>query len=215
MKSITNLLLFVASVALLAMCFVAVNVFVGRLSLDDLSNALESRANIAKYGADSGIESASKGADSRAESRADSRADSRANIAGSRADSGTNIAESRADSSANIAESTANSIARGAKKSWSAIFSRKEVPHYRYPTPEMFLSLDFSGSRHTDILQISNLDAYKFFCLKEILKSNNIKFTYKIVRQNAMLEIALDSAKKDRLLADLARYNIRYNLIKG
>ena len=185
MKSITNLLLFVASVALLAMCFVAVNVFVGRLSLDDLSTALESRVNIAKYGADSGIESTSKGA------------------------------ESRADSSANIAESTADSIARGAKKSWSAIFSRKEVPHYRYPTPEMFLSLDFSGSRHTDILQISNLDAYKFFCLKEILKSNNIKFTYKIVRQNAMLEIALDSAKKDRLLADLARYNIRYNLIKG
>ena len=189
MKSITNLLLFVASVALLAMCFVAVNVFVGRLSLDDLSSALESRANIAKYGADSGIESASKGAESGA--------------------------ESRAESSANIAESTADSIARGAKKSWSAIFSRKEVPHYRYPTPEMFLSLDFSGSRHTDILQISNLDAYKFFCLKEILKSNNIKFTYKIVRQNAMLEIALDSAKKDRLLADLARYNIRYNLIKG
>lgn len=200
MKSITNLLLFVASVALLAMCFVAVNVFVGRLSLDDLSTALESRANIAKYGADSGIESASKGAESGAESRADS---------------GANIANSRAESSANIAESTADSIARGAKKSWSAIFSRKEVPHYRYPTPEMFLSLDFSGSRHTDILQISNLDAYKFFCLKEILKSNNIKFTYKIVRQNAMLEIALDSAKKDRLLADLARYNIRYNLIKG
>lgn len=170
MKSITNLLLFLASVALLAMCFVAVNVFVKKLSLDDLSKIVR--------------------AESSAESNTKSSLDSanRAKIA---------------ESSGKIAES------------WSAIFAKKEVPHYRYPVPEMFLALDFSPKSYTDILQISNLDEYKFFCLKEILKSNNIKFIYKIVRQKATLEIALDSAKKGKLLSDLARYNIDYNLIKG
>lgn len=166
MKSITNLLLFLASVALLAMCFVAVNVFVKRLSLDDLARIVRAESS-----AESSLDSANR----------------------------TKIAES----SPKIAES------------WSAIFAKKEVPHYRYPVPEMFLALDFSGNSHTDILQISNLDEYKFFCLKEILKSNNIQFTYKIVRQKATLEIALDSAKRGKLLSDLARYNIHYNLIKG
>lgn len=166
MKSITNLLLFLASVVLLVMCFVAVNVFVKRLSLDDLSRIVRAESNTK-----SNLDSANR----------------------------TKIAES----SPNFAES------------WSSIFAKKEVPHYRYPVPEMFLALDFSPKRYTDILQISNLDEYKFFCLKEILKSNNIKFTYKIVRQKATLEIALDSANREKLFSDLARYNIHYNLIKG
>lgn len=181
MKSITNLLLFLASVALLAMCFVAVNVFVKRLSLDDLSKIMR--------------------AESSAESRGKSSLDSANRI--KNAESRGKIAESNTKSRGKIAES------------WSAIFAKKEVPHYRYPVPEMFLALDFSPKSYTDILQISNLDEYKFFCLKEILKSNNIKFTYKIVRQKATLEIALDSANREKLFSDLARYNIHYNLIKG
>lgn len=139
------------------MCFIAVNVYVKRLSLDDLGAMLTPSNIIAKV--------------------------------------------QTKDSTKTNAES------------WSSIFAKKDIPHYRYPVAEMAIFLDFSHKNHTDILHISNLDSYKFFCLKEILKSNNIQFTYKITKQKAELEIALDSAKKrQNLIADLKRYNIAYNI---
>lgn len=160
MNSITNVLLFFLSVILLAMCFIAVNVYVKRLSLQDLHDMLTSIS---------------------------------------------------VKNTTQIAKSPAKKA-----ESWSAIFAKKEIPHYRYPVSEMSIYLDFSNANHTDILRISNLDSYKFFCLKEILKSNNIQFTYKITNQKAMLEVALDSAKKrENLIADLKRYNIAYNITKG
>ncbi|MGX2983173.1 hypothetical protein [Helicobacter sp. 23-1045] len=121
---------------------------------------------------------------------------------------------SSAESSAKIAESSAesNKIA----ESWRGIFAKKEIPHFRYPAPEAFITFDLSEAKSTDILQISNLDSYKLFCLKEILKANNVKFTYKILQQKAMVEISLDSAQKRKnLLNDLKRYNIAYHITKG
>ncbi len=170
MNSITNVLLFCVSIVLLVMAFVAVNVYVKKLSLEDLGDML-SPSNIM-----AGIDLALVSKDSDAKS--------------------ANLAESKSDSNL-----------------WSSIFAKKEIPHYRYPAPEMFIALDFSGKNRTDILQISNLDSYKFFCLKEILKSNNIQFTYKIQNQKATLEIVLDSAqKRANLLNELKRYNIAYRI---
>lgn len=170
MNSITNVLLFCVSIVLLVMAFVAVNVYVKKLSLEDLGDML-SPSNIM-----AGIDLALVSKDSGAKS--------------------ANLAESKSDSNL-----------------WSSIFAKKEIPHYRYPAPEMFIALDFSGKNRTDILQISNLDSYKFFCLKEILKSNNIQFTYKIQNQKATLEIVLDSAqKRANLLSELKRYNIAYRI---
>lgn len=170
MNSITNVLLFCVSIVLLVMAFVAVNVYVKKLSLEDLGDML-TPSNIM-----AGIDLALDAKDSGAKS--------------------ANLAESKSDSNL-----------------WSSIFAKKEIPHYRYPAPEMFIALDFSGKNRTDILQISNLDSYKFFCLKEILKSNNIQFTYKIQNQKATLEIVLDSAqKRANLLSELKRYNIAYRI---
>lgn len=170
MNSITNVLLFCVSIVLLVMAFVAVNVYVKKLSLEDLGDML-TPSNIM-----AGID-----------------------LAFDAKDSGTK--------SANLAKS------KGDSNLWSSIFAKKEIPHYRYPAPEMFIALDFSGKNRTDILQISNLDSYKFFCLKEILKSNNIQFTYKIQNQKATLEIVLDSAqKRANLLSELKRYNIAYRI---
>ena len=170
MNSITNVLLFCVSIVLLVMAFVAVNVYVKKLSLEDLGDML-TPSNIM-----AGIDLALVSKDSGAKS--------------------ANLAESKGDSNL-----------------WSSIFAKKEIPHYRYPAPEMFIALDFSGKNRTDILQISNLDSYKFFCLKEILKSNNIQFTYKIQHHKATLEIVLDSAqKRANLLNELKRYNIAYRI---
>ncbi|MGX3011991.1 hypothetical protein ACWIUD_10645 [Helicobacter sp. 23-1044] len=128
----------------------------------------------------------------------------------SSAESSTNFAES----STKIAESSTES--NKFAESWRGIFAKKEIPHFRYPAPEAFITFDLSEAKSTDILQISNLDSYKLFCLKEILKANNVKFTYEILRGRATLRVILDSAnKRKNLLNDLKRYNIAYHITKG
>ena len=171
MNSVTNALLFCVSIVLLVMAFVAVNVYIKKLSLEDLGEMLSPSNIMSSF--DSAFDSSAKDA---------------------------NLPESKSESKSD-------------SNLWSSIFAKKEIPHYRYPAPEMFIALDFSGKGKTDILQISNLDSYKFFCLKEILKSNNIQFTYKIQNQKATLEIVLDSAqKRANLLSELKRYNIAYRI---
>lgn len=160
MNTITNVMLFFVSIILLVMAFIAVNVYVKKLSLEDLGDML-SLTNLAN------IDFVQK-----------------------------NPPKEKSDLTL-----------------WSSIFAKNEIPPYRYPAPEMFIALDFSGKNRTNILQISNLDSYKFFCLKEILKSNNIQFTYRIHKQKATLEIVLDSSKKrENLLHELKRYNIAYRI---
>ncbi len=169
MSSLTNALLFCVSILLLAMAFIAVNVYIKKLSLEDLGDMLSPSNIISQF-----------------------------------------------QDSANLTPNDAILDAQPQKsesKLWSSIFARKELPNYRYPAPEIFIELDFSGKNRTDILQISNLDSYKFFCLKEILKSNNIQFTYRIQNQKATLEIVLDSEqKRAKLLSELKRYNIAYRI---
>lgn len=166
MNSLTNALLFCVSILLLAMAFIAVNVYIKKLSLEDLGDMLSPSAIISKF-----------------------------------------------QDSANLPTDTANQSTQSQSNLWSSVFARKELPNYRYPAPEIFIALDFSGKNRTDILQISNLDSYKFFCLKEILKSNNIQFTYRIQNQKATLEIVLDSKqKRANLLSELKRYNIAYSI---
>lgn len=168
MNSLTNALLFCVSILLLAMAFIAVNVYIKKLSLEDLGDMLSPSSVISKF-----QDSAKESADSTAKS-------------------------TQAKSESNL---------------WSSVFARKELPNYRYPAPEIFIALDFSGKNRTDILRINNLDSYKFFCLKEILKSNNIQFTYRIQNQKATLEIVLDSKqKRANLLSELKRYNIAYQI---
>ncbi len=168
MNSLTNALLFCVSILLLAMAFIAVNVYIKKLSLEDLGDMLSPSSVISKF-----QDSANQSTDSTAKS-------------------------TQAKSESNL---------------WSSVFARKELPNYRYPAPEIFIALDFSGKNRTDILRINNLDSYKFFCLKEILKSNNIQFTYRIQNQKATLEIVLDSKqKRANLLSELKRYNIAYQI---
>lgn len=184
MNTLTNALLFCASIALLALGFVAVNVYMKRLSLKDLGEMMSPSAVVARF---------------------QDRANQAQNGANKSADFGDSMR------GANLGRDSS-----GGASLWSTIFARKELPSYRYPVPELSIAVDFSPKRYTDILQISNLDSYKFFCLKEILKSHNVRFAYHIHNQKAKLEIALDSnAMRTNLLNELKRYNIAYNIIKG
>lgn len=159
MNSITNILLFFVFVLLVGMSFLAVNVYMKKLTLQDLQNYIAKplAALPAKKDEDSSKPS-----------------------------------------------------------TWSSIFVSKEIPDFSYPSPEISISLDFSNYKKTDVLEISNLDSYKLFCLKEILKSNNIQFTYKQESKKATLAVSLNNAKqRQNLLSELERYNIAYKINKG
>lgn len=99
------------------------------------------------------------------------------------------------------------------KTSWIKALQKETLPNFSYPAQELFITLDFSNTKKTNILTISNLNSYKFFCLNEILKSNNIKFTYIKNNELVKLEIALDRASlKEKLTEELKKYNISYNI---
>lgn len=97
--------------------------------------------------------------------------------------------------------------------SWVQIFAKQELHNFSYPSSELFISLDFSDKKRTNTLKITNLDSYKFFCLNEILKSNNIKFAYQKIADSVILEVVLDGANlKNTLINELNKYNISYSI---
>lgn len=97
--------------------------------------------------------------------------------------------------------------------SWIQVFSKRELYNFSYPSSELFISLDFSNKKRTNTLKITNLDPYKFFCLNEVLKSNNIKFAYQKISDSVILEVVLDKVDlKNTLINELNKYNISYTI---
>lgn len=97
--------------------------------------------------------------------------------------------------------------------SWIKIFSKQKLNDFRYPSSELFIYLDFSNKKKTHTLKITNLDSYKFFCLNEILKGNNIKFAYQKIADSVILEVVLNDADlKNILISELNKYSISYNI---
>lgn len=97
--------------------------------------------------------------------------------------------------------------------SWVQVLSKHELYNFSYPSSELFISLDFSDKRRTNTLKITNLDSYKFFCLNEVLKSNNIKFAYQRIADSVILEVILDNENlKHMLVGELNKYNISYSI---
>ncbi|RDU58474.1 hypothetical protein [Helicobacter sp. MIT 99-5507] len=97
--------------------------------------------------------------------------------------------------------------------SWIKIFSKQILNDFKYPSSELFIHLDFSNNKKTHTLKITNLDSYKFFCLNEILKSNNIKFAYQKTLDSVILEVVLNNTNlKNTLISELNKYNISYNI---
>lgn len=62
-------------------------------------------------------------------------------------------------------------------------------------------------------LIIKDLKDYQWWCLKEILKKEQIDYAYDNTKNQPNLIIYLDENKKERLLADLDYYKIRYHAV--
>ncbi|GAA8559114.1 hypothetical protein oki1432_12070 [Helicobacter pylori] len=83
-----------------------------------------------------------------------------------------------------------------------------------YPVIEHHFEIPFEEKkREYSKLIIKDLKNYQWWCLKEILKKEQIDYAYDNTKNQPNLIIYLDKNKKERLLADLDYYKIRYHAV--
>ncbi|RVZ41117.1 hypothetical protein EC549_05670 [Helicobacter pylori] len=83
-----------------------------------------------------------------------------------------------------------------------------------YPVIEHYFEIPFEEKkREYSKLIIKDLKDYQWWCLKEILKKEQIDYAYDSTKNQPNLIIYLDENKKERLLADLDYYKIRYHAV--
>ncbi|WRF20823.1 hypothetical protein KVC43_05125 [Helicobacter pylori] len=83
-----------------------------------------------------------------------------------------------------------------------------------YPVIEHHFEIPFEEKkREYSKLIIKDLKDYQWWCLKEILKKEQIDYAYDSTKNRPNLIIYLDKNKKERFLADLDYYKIRYHAV--
>ncbi|GAA9647336.1 hypothetical protein Va33_13350 [Helicobacter pylori] len=83
-----------------------------------------------------------------------------------------------------------------------------------YPVIEHHFEIPFEEKkREYSKLIIKDLKDYQWWCLKEILKKEQIDYAYDNTKNQLNLIIYLDKNKKERFLADLDYYKIRYHAV--
>ncbi|MFP6060167.1 hypothetical protein ACLF9L_05790 [Helicobacter pylori] len=83
-----------------------------------------------------------------------------------------------------------------------------------YPVVEHYFEIPFEEKkREYSKLIIKDLKDYQWWCLKEILKKEQIDYAYDSTKNQPNLIIYLDKNKKERFLADLDYYKIRYHAV--
>ncbi|WP_120965945.1 hypothetical protein [Helicobacter pylori] len=83
-----------------------------------------------------------------------------------------------------------------------------------YPVIEHHFEIPFEEKkREYSKLIIKDLKGYQFLCLKEILEKEQIDYAYDNTKNQPNLIIYLDENKKERFLADLDYYKIRYHAV--
>ncbi|GAA9477214.1 hypothetical protein UBN117_12860 [Helicobacter pylori] len=83
-----------------------------------------------------------------------------------------------------------------------------------YPVIEHHFEILFEEKKgEYSKLIIKDLKGYQWWCLKEILKKEQIDYAYDNTKNQPNLIIYLDKNKKERFLADLDYYKIRYHAV--
>ncbi|MFC3847490.1 hypothetical protein ACFOPX_02920 [Helicobacter baculiformis] len=89
--------------------------------------------------------------------------------------------------------------------------STLESKDFDYPVLERRITLEFRERYQAQKLFVRNLDAYKFFCLHEILKEKRIDFaTDKKGRTTTLIIYLPNSPVRQAFLDDLRYYQIPY-----
>ncbi|GAA9185846.1 hypothetical protein Taiwan55_12650 [Helicobacter pylori] len=121
----------------------------------------------------------------------------------------------------NLEENSPNEISRNEKaphnqedriNALSQNLDAQEV--INYPVIEHHFEIPFEEKkREYSKLIIKDLKGYQWWCLKEILKKEQIDYAYDNTKNQPNLIIYLDKNKKERFLADLDYYKIRYHAV--
>ncbi|RVZ85394.1 hypothetical protein [Helicobacter pylori] len=121
----------------------------------------------------------------------------------------------------NLEENSPNEISRNEKaphneedrnNALSQNLDAQEV--INYPVIEHHFEIPFEEKkREYSKLIIKDLKDYQWWCLKEILKKEQIDYAYDSTKNQPNLIIYLDKNKKERFLADLDYYKIRYHAV--
>ncbi|GAA7316876.1 hypothetical protein HpM067_11610 [Helicobacter pylori] len=121
----------------------------------------------------------------------------------------------------NLEENSSNEISHNEKaphneedrnNAFSQNLDAQEI--INYPVIEHHFEIPFEEKkREYSKLIIKDLKGYQFLCLKEILKKEQIDYAYDNTKNQPNLIIYLDENKKERFLADLDYYKIRYHAV--
>lgn len=101
---------------------------------------------------------------------------------------------------------------------WLTSLSGQDELPYAYPATELSARFDFASkdaSRQSipSSISIENLDEYKFACVKQVLRQNNIESAYYKTGDVLKLVVFLsDEAMYEKLLADLKYYRLSYSI---
>jgi hypothetical protein len=99
---------------------------------------------------------------------------------------------------------------------WIQRFAHANKSDFSYPASELKIKLDLITQLQEEKLYrvvISHIDSYKFFCLNQILKSNNIKFSY--YKTRGFVKLVITTKNKPymlHVLKQLKEYGIEYRV---
>ncbi|WP_233708135.1 hypothetical protein [Helicobacter bizzozeronii] len=83
-------------------------------------------------------------------------------------------------------------------------------PDFAYPVLEKRVGIEFLGGSHSQKLLIRNLDAYKSFCLHEVLKQAHVDFALDKQAHGTTIIVYLPRTPHKALLDELRYYQIPY-----
>lgn len=101
-------------------------------------------------------------------------------------------------------------------ESWLTFLSDQEESSYTYPATELSVRFDFANKDNLkqsfpSAISIDNLDEYKFACVKQVLRQNDIESAY--YKSGNVLKLVVflsDEAMYEKLIADLKYYRLSY-----
>ncbi|WQV58291.1 hypothetical protein KVL59_05125 [Helicobacter pylori] len=115
----------------------------------------------------------------------------------------------------NLEENSPNETSHNEEVRNNALSQNLDVQEViNYPVIEHHFEIPFEEKkREYSKLIIKDLKGYQWWCLKEILKKEQIDYAYDSTKNQPNLIIYLDKNKKERFLADLDYYKIRYHAV--
>ncbi|WQY40541.1 hypothetical protein KVL39_05135 [Helicobacter pylori] len=121
----------------------------------------------------------------------------------------------------NLEENSPNEISHNEKapyneedrnNTFSQNLDAQEVINYPVIEHHFEIPLEEKKREYSKLI-IKDLKGYQWWCLKEILKKEQIDYAYDSTKNQPNLIIYLDKNKKERFLADLDYYKIRYHAV--